>query len=168
MSKNEFDLDLIPKNDQSETTNAINQAYSDLYNSLGVEPGLLSKTPIGRNLNKKFHNDNLDAQLYVNQLVQHSTSSKKDVQIIASSQIESYSPLKQYEYDLKPNHSEIVYTNNTYNDLIEYNLSGVLEFYKNEKKINDNELLQELKSFIEKNFNYTVIEKGIYNNGTQC
>ena len=33
----------------------LNKYYTELYNSLGVEPGLLSKTTIGKNLNKKFY-----------------------------------------------------------------------------------------------------------------
>lgn len=42
----------------------LEELYSSLYNSLGVEPGLLSKTPIGNKLNKKYHHDDIDAKIY--------------------------------------------------------------------------------------------------------
>lgn len=50
--------------------NDLNKAYSELYKSLGIEPGLLSKTTIGKNINKKFRDDSIDAlitgQKYLN------------------------------------------------------------------------------------------------------
>ena len=48
-------------NDKNES---IDEAYSALFNSITLEPGLMGKTFIGKKLNDKFHNDNIDPYVY--------------------------------------------------------------------------------------------------------
>lgn len=53
MEIDKLDIKFISKTDEN-SDNELNKLYNELYNSLGVEPGLLSKTTIGKNLNDKF------------------------------------------------------------------------------------------------------------------
>ena len=75
------------KND--ETKNELNELYNSLFNSLGVEPGLLSKTPIGRNLNSKFRNDSLDAEVYAANYIQE----KQHENIETTVMLDKYTPI---------------------------------------------------------------------------
>ena len=55
---------------KDDIENELNDVYASLFNSLGVEPGLLSKTSIGRNLNKQYHDDSIDAKTYAIEHIQ--------------------------------------------------------------------------------------------------
>lgn len=47
-----------------DNKDSLDGLYNTLYNSLGVESGLLNRTDIGKNLNQKYREDNFDAKVY--------------------------------------------------------------------------------------------------------
>ena len=46
------------------TQDTLEDVYNDLYKSLGVEPGLLSKSAIGRKIEQKYRDDSIAAHVY--------------------------------------------------------------------------------------------------------
>ena len=71
LAKQEIDISKLklPKK------NTLSDAYNSLYNSLGVEPGLLSKTKMGRELSKKYRDDSVDAKIYSIDYIKNNSSS---------------------------------------------------------------------------------------------
>lgn len=73
----EFKLDPICGDDKNHQ-DGLEEAYGNLYKSLGVEPGLLSKSSIGRKIEQKYHDDGIDAQVYALSVMQNMNNDKKD------------------------------------------------------------------------------------------
>ena len=44
------DIQLISSNNDKNNRDSLDEAYASLYKSLGVEPGLLSRTSIGKTI----------------------------------------------------------------------------------------------------------------------
>lgn len=71
-SMQEVNIELLKR---PNAKNTLSEAYNSLYNSLGVEPGLLSKTKMGRELNKKYRDDSVDAKIYSIDYIKSNSSS---------------------------------------------------------------------------------------------
>ena len=77
---------------------SLNDIYSSLYNSLGVEPGLLNKTNIGRNITQKYRaDDNIDAKVYALKCL-YKLESDNDSDVLVT--IHNSSPF--YGHDISP------------------------------------------------------------------
>lgn len=85
-------IDIITIDNSHNSDKTINDAYTTLYNSLGVESGLLSKTSIGQNLNKKYRDDSIDAKVYAIKYMEK-TVPKNSENTDGSVIIENYTPI---------------------------------------------------------------------------
>ena len=55
--KSDMELEVISHTPDDQNEEELNNLYSELYKSLGVEPGLLSRSGIGRKIENKFKHD---------------------------------------------------------------------------------------------------------------
>lgn len=95
-----FNLDPISKGndkDMRNTEDALDNAYNELYKSLGVEPGLLSKSSIGRKIEQKYRDDSIDTLAYAVTHVQNMNKDKKNY----NTEIVKQSPLARAVTDEK-------------------------------------------------------------------
>lgn len=113
---------------------SIDKAYTDLYNSLGVEPGLLNKTTIGKSLIKKYRvNDSFDAKVYALKCLyginQNDTSDEKIT-------IENNSPF--HGHDIMPVQSDIDHT-----------LSDFIRMRQLDAHLTTDEVINEISKYLE-------------------
>ena len=114
---------------------SMDKAYADLYNSLGVEPGLLNKTTIGKSLAKKYRvDDSFDAKVYALKCLyginQNDTSDEKIT-------IENNSPFHGHDITI-PDQSDIDHT-----------LSDVIRMRQLDDHLTTDEVIKEISKYLE-------------------
>ncbi len=77
----------------NDKNDSLNELYTELYNSLGVEPGLLNKTDIGKNLNKKYRDDLFDAKVYALKCLYNIEKENELEKLTNDTKIDNSSPL---------------------------------------------------------------------------
>ncbi len=153
----------------------LDDAYSELYNSLGVEPGLLSKTRIGTKLNEKYHNDSIDAQIYSERYLRDNLKKIDNNELnndTTNHSIIKTNPLFDKNIMDKPVNKEDKFIslitipdengigiNKSNITIDEPSIFATLDYYQHYANITDGKLLEELRIFIEERFNYTIIKK---------
>lgn len=143
-------LPLTNGDKHNDHIDAMTDAYASLYNSLGVEPGLLSKTDIGKNLNNKFGDNEVKPDINNYKIKSKDTSEKDNT---TDDAVVLNIPL----FNPSNVSTGIAYGKYNIEETIDYSLQGYINEYVRNTNKSEEDLLNELKTFIKERFNYRVI-----------
>ena len=110
---------------------ALSDVYSKLYNSLGVEPGLLNKTSIGKNINQIYKN--VDIALATIQKL--SVETKESEKSIDKHVITNMSPLHGHDIVATPE--------------IKDTLSQIIREFQNQEHLTTDDVIREISDYLE-------------------
>ena len=155
------------------------QSYRELYDNLGIEPGLLSKTSIGQVLNEKYkklnnkvRDDGIIAKTYAQNIISDFTNKKSEDN---KPTIENSSPLyNRTEIEIFPmDHPDIIISeSNTVSLVITDNdkkeqpdhLWKMMREYQINHHLSDADIILEITEFFDKYIiDYQVISNKEYN-----
>ena len=135
-----------------ENKDILDGLYTELYNSLGVEPGLLSKTKVGRELNEKFRDDSIDATMtaykYMNDQLNYVMKNKTEED---KPTIEKYSIFPENGIGIAYGDSDV--------EIIEFKLHRLIHQFQIDNKLSTKEVVDEIEIFIKKYANNYFIKK---------
>lgn len=157
MSIGEIELISHNQNDEKDKVNTLIEAYSSLYNSLGVEPGLLSKTKVGRELNEKFRDDSIDSNVTAYNYLQDKLNERIEEKSNEDPVIENSSPLRIY---VMPTENIGFTTIKSNVDICKQQLAEVLRTFQLEENLSTEEIIEELKKYLKEYANeYFIVLK---------
>ena len=139
----------------------LKSAYQSIFNSLGVEPGLLSKTPIGRNLNDKYRDDSIDTVQYITKYKAHMNDKNMDKPETIT--IGKYTPIDNS--DIFPESMIIgsatdITASNKSIPIIDDSMWQIMRKFQLSNNLSTEKVIQEITKYIEKyapNYRITTI-----------